>query len=267
MWHSQLFLCMMLGLVGCGKQSSPQEIFQTSTIDALLSGVYDGDLSVAQLLKHGDLGLGTFDALDGEMVVLDGQCYQVTSDGKVGKADPRQLTPFATVCRFGPELSFQIHEKTSSAQVQQMIDARATNPNLFYAIKLTGTFETVHTRSVPRQIKPYPPLKQVTAQQPEFQLGATEGVIVGFRCPAFVKGLNVTGYHLHFLNQDRTAGGHLLDYTLIKGTCQIDAVSHYSLRLPAAETFAQADLVRDRSAEIDQVEKAYHHKPAPSPAP
>lgn len=256
-WFQILFLAGVgLVLAGCGKTASQQEIFQTSTIDALLAGVYDGDFTVAELLERGDLGLGTFDALDGEMVVLDKSCYQITSDGKARKADPRQLTPFATVCRFAPEQSFQIGKKTTYAQLRQMIDARATQPNLFYAIRITGSFETAHTRSVPPQQKPYPPLKEVTAQQPEFHLTETRGTIVGFRSPAFVKGLNVPGYHLHFINQERTAGGHLLDCTLLEGICQIDVVSGYELRLPASQTFGQTDLTSDRSAEIDAVEKA-----------
>lgn len=46
------------------------ELFQYSTLEALLGGVYDGEVTVGELLTHGDFGLGTFNSLDGEMIIL-----------------------------------------------------------------------------------------------------------------------------------------------------------------------------------------------------
>jgi acetolactate decarboxylase len=231
-------------------------VFQTSTIDALLAGVYDGDISCHLLLKHGDFGIGTFDCLDGEMVMLDGVIYQVTADGKVHEADPSIKTPFATACYFNPEKNLSINAGTDFEGIEKLIDQTASNQNLFCAIKVTGQFKTMRTRSVPRQNKPYPPLKEVTMNQPEFNMEDVAGTIVGFRCPVFVKGVNVPGYHLHFINCARTQGGHILSFELTSGNCELDILNQYFLRLPEdTKGFAEADLSRDTSKELKDVEK------------
>ena len=51
-------------------------IYQTSLMSALISGVYEGQITMAELLKHGDFGLGTFNNLDGELVALNSKIYQ-----------------------------------------------------------------------------------------------------------------------------------------------------------------------------------------------
>src|SRR6202158_1160555 len=56
-------------------------IFQTSTVDALMEGASQGDMTMGELKTHGDFGLGTFDGLDGEMIELDGKVFQVRADG------------------------------------------------------------------------------------------------------------------------------------------------------------------------------------------
>jgi len=156
-------------LLGCGVPAW-NTIYQTSTIDALLSGIYDGDISCRDLLKHGDFGIGTFDGLDGEMVILKGTVYQVKGDGKVYKPDPNTKTPFATMCYFNPEKTISIDASTDYKRIEFLIDAAAPSRNLFCAIKITGQFRLMRTRSVPAQRKPYPPLKEVTRNQPEFEM-------------------------------------------------------------------------------------------------
>ena len=79
----RLVLCLALGLLASGCAAPRTELFQYATINSLLAGVFDGDLTIAKLKRHGDLGIGTFNALDGEMLALDGQFYQIRSDGHV----------------------------------------------------------------------------------------------------------------------------------------------------------------------------------------
>lgn len=237
---------------------TPQQdtVFQVSTIDALLAGVYDGDLSCHQLLKKGDFGIGTFDRLDGEMIVVDGNVFQVKADGKVYKPELSVNTPFATVCRFNPETSISLIAGLDFESVEELINKQFPNQNLFYAIKIKGHFKTMKTRSVPGQQKPYPPLGEVTKNQPEFEMEDISGTIIGFRCPAFVKGINVPGYHLHFLSDDCTKGGHIMSFQITEGSCDIDVLSTYSLQLPTSVTgFAETDLSKDRSKELKDVEK------------
>jgi acetolactate decarboxylase len=229
---------------------------QTSTIDALLAGVYDGDMTCRQLLEHGNLGIGTFDGLDGEMVVVDGEVFQVKSDGKVYRPDLSTGTPFATVCQFDADESVTIIPGTDYEGFQKQLDELAPNQNLFYAIRISGKFKAIKTRSVPGQKKPYPPLREVTAHQPEFSMKNISGTVVGFRCPPYVKGINVPGYHLHFLSSDRTQGGHILSFEVDQAECKIDEINHYYLMLPADKGgFGETDLSKDRTKELNEVEK------------
>lgn len=231
-------------------------VYQTSTIDALLAGVYDGDLSIGQLKEHGDFGIGTFDRLDGEMILLDGRIYQVRADGKVYSPKLRNKTPFATVCRFTSEKKMLIREKTDYPSLIKLLDEKNPNNNLFYAVKVTGKFNRMKTRSVPAQKKPYPTLKEATSNQPEFPMKNISGTIVGFRCPPYVKGINVPGYHLHFISSDHTRGGHVLSFEMAQGICEIDILDQYFLKLPAGtEDFARTDLSKDRGKELEDVEK------------
>jgi len=251
-------LCIGLGIwilvSGCGTPAR-NTLFQTSTIDALLAGVYDADLSCGDLLKHGDFGIGTFDRVDGEMVVLEGTIYQIKGDGKVYKPDPNCKTPFATICHFNPEKTISIDTTADYKRLEMLIDAAAPNQNLFCAISITGHFRSMKTRSVPAQKRPYPPLKEVTSHQPEFDITNVFGTIVGFRCPPYVNGINVPGYHLHFINRDRDQGGHVLSFEMITGTCDIDILDQFFLRLPDTKDFAETDLSRDRNIELKDVER------------
>jgi len=248
-------IVLNLLLTGCAP-SKGDIIFQQSTIDALLTGVYDGDISCQFLLKHGNLGIGTFDCLDGEMVLLDGTIYQVKADGKVYMPDPSIKTPFATTCFFNPEKALLINPGTDFEGFEKLIDQAAPNQNLFCAIRVTGHFKSMKTRSVPPQKKPYPPLKEVTTNQPEFYMENVAGTIIGFRCPVYIKGLNVPGYHLHFINCGRTQGGHVLSFVLTDGKCEVDILNQYFLRLPRdIKDFAEVNLSTDQSKELNEVER------------
>lgn len=230
-------------------------IFQTSTIDALLSGVYDGDMSGNYLLKNGNFGIGTFDDLDGEMIVLNDTIFQVKADGKVYQPNLQIETPFASVCNFIPDTNFILSQPLNLENLEHRLDKILSNKNIFYAIKIRGNFNAMHTRSVPAQEKPYPPLKEVTAHQPKFHMKNISGTIVGFRCPSFVKGVNVPGYHLHFISNDRSKGGHILDFDLRNVRVEVDILNKFVLQLPSNKKFKNIDLDRDRSQELEEVEK------------
>lgn len=229
-------------------------LMQVSTIDALLAGLYDGELPVGELMRHGDLGIGTFHALDGEMIVLDGQCYQAKADGTVRVAQAAETTPFATVTFFDKDRTLGL-SGLGLADLQKELDAQLPTENYFYAFLMEGTFKKVRVRSVPAQAKPYLPLAEVTKAQTVFEFENVRGVVVGFRSPPFVKGINVPGYHLHFLSEDRKSGGHVLDLTVDQVTAAIDDTPDFFMQLPRSQGFGKADLTQDREAELNKVEK------------
>jgi acetolactate decarboxylase len=231
------------------------EVFQNSTINALLEGVYDGSMTYGELRRHGDFGLGTFNALDGEMVAVDGEFYQVKADGVAHPVTDGQRTPFATVLFFRPTLRWPLTGPLDYEHFQTLVDGLMEGPNVFYAVRVDGRFASVTARSVPRQEKPYPPLAEVAKTQLVFHLGDVTGTLAGFRFPDFARGLIVPGFHLHFLTDDRKAGGHVLDMVLMRGELAIDASARFHLELPTAPTFLHSDLARDHGDALDRAER------------
>jgi len=234
--------------------SENDTLFQTSVISALMQGVYDGTMTFKDLGAHGDFGIGTVQALDGEMVGLDGQFYQVKSNGIAYRVTDSMKTPFAEVAFFKPEETIALNGTSNLTGLESRLDGSLATKNLFYGIRIDGTFDYVKTRSVPMQSKPYPPLSEAVKAQKIFEFHNIKGTIVGFRCPDYVQGVNVPGYHLHFITLDRSAGGHLLDFNLENVSVEIDSFSELDLSLPENEEFYQADLTKDQQADLTQVE-------------
>lgn len=248
-------ICCFLVFTGIGA-SAQDTVMQISTIDALVAGLYDGVMSCDRLLQYGDLGIGTFDRLDGEMLILDSIVYQVKADGMVYIPDGATKTPFATVCRFRTKEILALKKGLNFKELEEMIDTFIPSKNLFYAIRISGTFPYMKTRSVPAQKKPYPPLAEIAKSQSVFEMKNVSGTIVGFRCPPYVQGVNVPGYHLHFITDDRRRGGHILGLETGTVTCIIDQCSRFLMILPAEnEAFQEVDLSEDRSKDLHRIEK------------
>lgn len=229
-------------------------LFQTSTISALMQGVYNGTMTFKDLGAHGDFGLGTVQALDGEMVGLDGEFYQIKSSGKASRVNDPMKTPFAEVAFFKPEETFTVNGTSNLTELQSRLDGSLVTKNLFYGIRIDGTFDYVKTRSVPMQNKPYPLLSEAVKGQKIFEFHNSKGTIVGFRCPDYVGGVNVPGYHLHFITLDRSAGGHLLDFKLENASVSVDSLYEFEMELPDSEEFYQANLTQDQQADLTKVE-------------
>lgn len=231
------------------------EVYQSSTINAVLEGIYDGDMTFGQLKRHGDFGIGTLNALDGEMVGFDGRFWQITSDGCAHAVPDDYRTPFATVLFFQPTIHKTARGPLDYEGLCALLDDSVESTNLFSAIRVDGRFKHIRTRSVPRQSKPYPPLVKITEDQPVFDLDDVSGTLAGFRFPDFAEGMNVPGFHLHFLTDDCRAGGHVLALELDRAALAIDDTSSFHVELPTDESFLSARLGGDRREELDKAEK------------
>jgi acetolactate decarboxylase len=230
-------------------------LFQTSTIDALLEGKYDGDVSFAELEERGDFGLGTLDALDGEMIALDGGFYQVKADGRAYAIGREMRTPFAVVTFFEVSLSRIIETPMDFEEFGAYLDRLIGDKTPCYAVRLDGYFEYVKTRSVPRQRKPYPSLAEVVKSQPTFELHDVEGSLLGFRFPHYAQGINVAGYHFHFITADRSAGGHVLGFRLARGELRVDREADLRLELPPGIGLPAPDPTAAKGEELDRIER------------
>lgn len=231
-------------------------IYQTSLMSALIAGVYQGSTSVGTLLQQGDFGLGTFHELDGELVALDGQIYQLRADGSACVAPPHQRVPFAVMTRFTPHQQLAVREPMSRQKLHQEIDALVPSDNLYCAIRIEGCFMQVRTRTVPKQVRPYPPMVDAIKGQPTFTFEGQDGSIVAFRNPTYTQGINVPGYHEHFVTHDRTGGGHVQDYVLQSGQVQIETLSRVVIETPTTTDFLHANLTPEHlHAAIEHAER------------
>jgi len=254
---SELLSVIFLALLLSGQCAAFEDdvLFQVSTIDALMQGVFDGFYSFDDLMDQGDFGIGTFNALDGEMVALDGEYYQVRADGVAYPVQGDMTAPFATVTRFEADQTAALENASNFTELARQIDRHLPSPNAFYALRIDGTFPYVQTRSVPRQEKPYPRLAEAVEDQSVFNLTNVTGSVVGIWSPDFVKGVNVPGYHLHFITEDRKAGGHILEIQVSNATAQVDVTAGFAMQLPSSGDFYNVNLSGDLQEELERIEK------------
>lgn len=212
--------------------AAPHEVFQTSTIAALLDGAYDGDVTFGELRAHGDLGLGTLQHLDGEMIALDGEFWQASATGTVRRIADDELTPFAVVCPFAPDVEQALAQPLRHEDLVAAIEEHVGESGTL-AVRIDGRFSRVRARSVPAQRRPYLPLEEVAARQVLFEWRDLDATLVGFRFPQAAGGIELPGYHLHVISADRTRGGHVLAADLVAGTLWADRVSALRLELPS----------------------------------
>jgi len=236
-------------------EREPHVLFQASTIGALLGGAYDGDLSFAELAEHGDLGLGTLNGLDGEMIALDGEFFRADVEGRVEPVPPGARTPFAVVCPFEPSIDVRIAGPLDHDGLLARLDELGPAGAASCAIRLDGRFELVRARSVPRQHPPYRPLTEVVAEQHVFELRDVAGTMLGFRFPAYVEGIEVSGYHLHFIDAARERGGHVLGSRSSGLRARLDPSSDLHVELPPGIELADPGLAAATHAAVERVER------------
>ena len=176
-------------------------ITQVSVLNDLMIGRYDGVMPIPELFRYGDFGLGTLDHLDGELIVLDGRAYQVRGDGVVVDVGSDRSTPFALVTPFEPDGEFPCPRVGNLADLDARLEDALEQKNNFLAVRVDGRFAAITLRSVHRQEPPYRRLADVVKGQSVWTHTEASGTLVGIRSPAWALGLNVTGYHRHFLRR------------------------------------------------------------------
>lgn len=258
-------------LCGCGtKEVSPADtaktedpaerevLFQEATLQNLVQGDYQGSISAAELKKHGDTGIGTFDQLNGELVMTDGVIYRCAGDGSVEAVQDEETIPFCTVTFFDSDTEEKISDVPDFESLLEMLDQKVKElgENYFYLVKIDGTFPEMHVRSEYAQEEPYLPLSEVLkTDQTFFDYTDTEGTMVGLYCPVFVSEINTPGWHFHFVSKDRTKGGHVTGVSVAEAVMKFDQTPGFRMELPSSERFRNFDFSKDQTAEIEEVEK------------
>jgi acetolactate decarboxylase len=249
-------ICFALSALStCARQPKKGgTIWQVSPISALLEGCFDGRVDFREIKKHGDFGIGALDGVDGELIGLDGRFLQIRGDGKVFPVADTMTSPYAIVTFFEPARTADIRDTENYARLEAFLDSLIETKNIFYAVKIEGEFAYVKARSIFKQTEPYRPLVEVVKEQSVFEFHNVKGTLVGFRCPPYQSGLNFSGYHFHFINEARTAGGHMMEVKIIKAKVEVDPCHSYSLALPASGDFYGLDLTKDMEQELKKVQ-------------
>jgi len=238
-------ILIIAGLIIASRQIKDRDtLYQVSVLDALMKGDYDGKVTLNEIRRHGDFGIGTFDRLDGEAIELDGTFYRVGSDGTVRRLSGNARSPFSMTTFFDADIEFSLSEGSDYLSLQKFIDSRLPTRNIPYAIRIEGKFSYMKTRSVPVQNKPYHPLAEVVKDQSVFEFKDIEGTLVGFRIPDYMTGVNMPGYHLHFISRDRTKGGHVLACAVNGAKAKIDDIDRFTMVLPGSPDFYRMDFSR-----------------------
>ncbi len=216
-------------------------LFQSSPIAALLNGVMNDNFTVGEITKHGDFGLGTFNGVDGEMIVLNGKVYRVDNTGKVSQPPKSEKTPFISVIYFHADTVIQLNKNLDFNEFDKYLDGKLQSKNLIYAVKITGEFKSVKTRSEAKQTVPYSNLAEVLKNQSVFNFKEIKGTMVGFRFPAYMNGVNIPGYHFHFLSDNKKSGGHTLDFVTDNVKVEIETVNKIEMNLPESKDFLETN--------------------------
>ena len=235
-----------------------ETIYQVALLQSLAMGYFDGSITIKDLKTHGDTGIGTFDGLDGEMIVLDGVVYRANQDCKINVVNDNVTVPFANVTFFDKDFSvdlMNIADKTRlEAELNKLVAKNGVND--FYMIKLHGNFNAITVRSEAKQSKPYPTLVEaLQATQKEFTFKNISGTIVGLYCPDFMSSLNTPGWHFHFISDDKKIGGHVLELNLKSCTFHLDKTDAFRMNLPNNADFNALNFKTDLKEDIRKAEQ------------
>lgn len=186
-------------------------IYQFSTFEAFENRGFDGCGSVKELLEYGDTGFGTYHALDGEMIVLEGVPYKADGDCRVKIADENDRTPFATVSYFALDTCFEMGEFSNMSELCRLLDEqmKAQIHERCFIGRLGGRLKEIEIHSVWPVEKPYEALDEIVGRQKCVTLKGITGTLVAVRCPEWAEGKNFVGWHFHFLSKDHKWGGHV----------------------------------------------------------
>ena len=235
-------------------------LFTAGYAHAFIGGLYDGYLPYSILKQHGDFGLGAPDKLDGELLMLHGKIYQTQHTGKTFEVNDKALTPYAVVNFFKADKTIKLSKSINRTSLYTYLDSILNDANGMYAIRMKGKFGFLKTRAFPPVAnKPYQALADMLNLQQFFSFDNTAGDLVGYKLPEFMDGANITGYHFHFLSDDKSCGGHIIDFTAENILIEIDYLKSFAVDIPQTTDFKNYDFKKDRRDELKSVENGQKH--------
>ncbi|MBO4779822.1 MAG: acetolactate decarboxylase [Selenomonadaceae bacterium] len=234
-----------------------ETIYQVALLQSLTLGYFDGTITVKELKTHGDIGIGTFEGLDGELICLDGVVYRANRDCKINVMRDKDTVPFSNVTFFDKDFAIKLNNVADKAELEKIFNEQVNKHgrNSFYVVKLSGTFKNILVRSESGSKEPYPTLVEALKSQNEVTLQNVDGTIVGLYCPDYMSSLNSTGWHFHFITADKKQGGHVLGLNLSKGEAQFDKTDAFAMNVPKKNNFHALNFNQDLKEDIRKAEQ------------
>ncbi|HCA7404046.1 TPA: acetolactate decarboxylase [Staphylococcus pseudintermedius] len=230
-------------------------LYQHGTLGTLMAGLLEGTATIQDILKQGDAGLGTLAGSDGEVIFIDGQAFHANAQNEFTQLTGEELTPFATITRFRAHHTFKTTNQSAQHALAQ-VRTKMRSQNAFLAVKITGTFQHMHVRMMPGQTPPYRRLIESAQQQPEYTRSNISGTLIGFYTPELFHGIGAGGFHIHFADDARTFGGHVLDFHIEAANVEIQDFETLTQHFPVNyRSFTEAEIdYEDINEEIREVE-------------
>ena len=263
----KLAAAVLAGLVATGAgvgscafaaEADRESIAQIALLQSLAQGYFGGTVTAGELRALGDTGIGTFEGLNGEMIVLDGKVYQALGDGRVIVCPDETIIPYATVTFFDKDIAVKLENIKDKAALEKVLNdaVKKHGANSFYMIKMPAEFSSILYRSEYGSQKPYPTLVEALKdKQTEFTEKNIKGTLVGLYCPSYMGELNSVGWHFHFLSEDKKKGGHILELSLKKATAHLDQTDKFNMILHKDKQFHELNLAKDMKEDIRSAEQ------------
>ena len=235
------------------------KIFQVSTLQALALGYSRAVLTVGELMKHGETGLGTFEDVNGEMIVIDGKCYRALEDGTVRQAEDNMGVPFSTVAYMEGCREFELSGEYNMESLKSELNNRIEEDfglNSMHVVRIDGDFELIDARSESPYKSMHVSLKDILGKtQNAFKFENIKGTLVCVYFPDYMDGINAAGWHLHFLSEDKKCGGHVFEIIMRSGKGILDKINSIEMKLPNEPVFDTYSLKNASEHEIKAVEQ------------
>lgn len=255
----------LLMLTGCAASTENQttedlnreSVYQVSLLQGLTDGDFEGSVTIGELKNHGDTGIGTFNGLNGELIMLDGTVYQAAGDGSVNILPDTETIPFSNVTFFDEDETESVESVGSFEELLNILNTKVKEmgENNFYMVRINGTFDEMNVRSEYGQTEPYKTITEaLAADQTFFDYANINGTMVGLYCPVYMSELNSAGWHFHFISEDKTKGGHVLGVKVNKAVIGYDKTEEFNMHLPSSAHFEGIDFSKDRSADVKKAE-------------
>lgn len=237
-------------------QRHVNNFYNYGVINAFIGGLYRGTLPLKKLKLKGDFGLGAPDMLDGELTIINGKAYQTKASGETIVVNNDHLTSFASVTFFKADTTLVQTTATDKGLALNIIGKLLPSKNNMYAIKISGKFSYIKTRAFPPvENEPFPQLANILDRQRFFEYKNTAGTLIGFFLPDYLHGINVGGFHFHFLSSDKKQGGHMLDFQGQALKIEVARLKTFEMETPNDKGFREFKFIKEENKSLQKVEQ------------